>query len=187
LKNNKKKFPAFLDSFILLIQRAFLRVRRYISQILTLNFFPGGKLPDSSRISLQSMSFPLKTLLVLSGFFAFSASVITPKLYGEAEVNVEKSASPVISVRPGEEIEYTITYRNNGSAAANNVYITQVIPFNTYLSEEPGPGDADSVEYFVGGEWVSGYSPEAEKIRWLDDEVPEGSEDRVVLYTVTVR
>lgn len=105
---------------------------------------------------------------------------------GNVAVSVVKSTSTA-QARSGDSITYTITYGNAGTDSASNLLISDVIPFNSYISQAATAGSADSIEYFVGSSWTSTYNSSATKIRWRDNDVAAGASDLSVSYIATVK
>ncbi|MFH1368024.1 MAG: hypothetical protein ABII64_02730 [Elusimicrobiota bacterium] len=108
-----------------------------------------------------------------------------------ALMSLMKSTDTAVA-RPGDTtILVTLTYDNSGNEPATNLYITEALPFNTYLaadpSADPGLGNADSIEYYVGSAWQGGYDVTATKVRWKDDSVPSGSGDQTVSYKIKIK
>lgn len=102
-------------------------------------------------------------------------------------LTIVKSTSTA-SAKPGESITITITYSNPGDSNADNVYITEAIPYNTYLASDPGHGNANTVEFYVGSTWQSVYDPSATKIRWKDNSIAAGdTTNQQVSYSVNIR
>jgi uncharacterized repeat protein (TIGR01451 family) len=104
----------------------------------------------------------------------------------QPSLSISKSTSAA-SRKPGEELTYTITYNNSGEGNALNLYITDVVPLNCYISEASAAGAGDSVEYYVGSSWTAVYNASASKIRWKDNNVPASSGDLTVTYKVKIR
>jgi len=104
---------------------------------------------------------------------------------GYADITMSKSTSTASGL-PGDEVTYTITYGNSGTDEAQNVYITDAVPFYTYISEAAAAGDANTVEYYVGSTW-QGYDASATKIRWLDYEVVGSTSGLKVQYKVKIK
>lgn len=115
----------------------------------------------------------------LTDSFALSAS--------GAIMSLMKSTSTAIA-RPGDTtVTVTLTYANNGNAAADNLYITEALPFNTYLIADPGAGNADTLEYYVGSAWQGVYDASATKLRWKDNSVASGGGTQAVSYQIRVK
>jgi len=105
---------------------------------------------------------------------------------GYVDITMSKSTSTASGL-PGDEVTYTITYGNSGTDSADNIYITDAVPFYTYISEGAAIGDANTVEYYVGSAWQSGYDASATKVRWLDYEVVGSTSGLDVQYKVKIK
>lgn len=110
----------------------------------------------------------------------------TKTVDGSIVMNIGKSTSTAYA-KPGEEITYTITYENTGTAPASNFCITQAVPFNTYISEDVALGSADEKEYYIGTDWSESYNDQATKIRWKDNNVSASSGQLSVSYKLKVK
>jgi uncharacterized repeat protein (TIGR01451 family) len=105
---------------------------------------------------------------------------------GPAEISVSKSTS-TSSAKPGESITYTITYANNGGAAATNLVITDSVPLNTTLNGDATAPNGETVEYYYSSAWSGTSDPSAEKIRWTRGSLNAGVTNQQVQFTVDVR
>jgi uncharacterized repeat protein (TIGR01451 family) len=105
---------------------------------------------------------------------------------GNTRLSVSKSTSTA-SARPGDEVTYTITYKNSGTDEITSLQLIDVMPFNGYISASATIGSADTVEYYVGSSWTATYSAAATKIRWRDNVVSGGGGDNMVSYKVKLR
>ncbi|MFH1368023.1 MAG: gliding motility-associated C-terminal domain-containing protein [Elusimicrobiota bacterium] len=107
-------------------------------------------------------------------------------------ITVARSSAAVDAIangrmsEPGDKITYTISYPNIGDTAGTGMLITEAIPFNTEFDADPGDGDADSNQFYVGSAWQDGYDAAATKVRWVDASVPGGS-NCSVSYTVKIK
>ncbi len=81
------------------------------------------------------------------------------------QVNLDKSVSP-LSVNPGDILTYTLQYSNTGSTTANNVVITDFIPFNTTFISGSVTVDTGFVEYYNGTVWTTTIPSTVVGIRW---------------------
>lgn len=75
--------------------------------------------------------------------------------------------------KPGASITYTMNITNNGSAAATNLQLVDVIPENVTLAGAAN-GAGATISYYVGGSW-QGYAATATRIRWVWPTVNNGS------------
>lgn len=96
-------------------------------------------------------------------------------MVGNIDVTGIVKSTDVAVAKPGDVVTITLAYGNAGDIEAPNLYITEVVPFNTLISEEPTAGSADSVQYYVGSSWTDTYDAAATKIRWKDLLAPPGS------------
>ncbi|MDI6752351.1 MAG: hypothetical protein QME07_05825, partial [bacterium] len=85
---------------------------------------------------------------------------------------------------PGGTVTYTITYTNEGSAAATDVNIIEVLPEHCVLIgiRDKGVG----IRYWYDSEWQETFSESATKIKWLIPEVAPGASG-TVSFTMEVR
>jgi uncharacterized repeat protein (TIGR01451 family) len=86
-------------------------------------------------------------------------------------------------ISPGGTLTYTITYTNEGSVAATNVVIIEVLPENVKLSIVHS--QQSIVNYYVNDKWQETFSKDATKIRWLIPQVAPASSG-TVSFTVKV-
>lgn len=109
---------------------------------------------------------------------------------GKINVTGIMKSTDVAAAKPGETVTVTLTYGNTGDMEAPNSYITEVIPFNTYLAadpnSDPGLGSADSVQFYVGSSWTSSYDAACTKVRWKDNAVSPGAVSSVS-YKLKIR
>ncbi|MGM0552913.1 MAG: DUF7507 domain-containing protein [Pseudomonadota bacterium] len=74
-----------------------------------------------------------------------TSDTVTVSLSGNPVLGLTKSASPDTDLSPGDEVTWTLTVRNDGSTAANNVQIADDIVDGTHFVSIQEPGSFDAV------------------------------------------
>ncbi|MEW6104599.1 MAG: choice-of-anchor Q domain-containing protein [bacterium] len=102
---------------------------------------------------------------------AFECLSLTP---GSPSITLEKRVDKS-TITLGGTLTYTITYKNIGSATANDVVIIEVLPEKTLLESEVKSQES-GVSYWYDNNWQSTFSNKATKIRWIIPELLPQSE-----------
>jgi len=123
----------------------------------------------------------LPNQLFPSGTFYIDNITLVPAL------RISKGKSPATALKPGGDATITLTYSNPSNEVLTNAYITEAIPYNTYLPQAPATGHADSVEYYVNGVWQATFNQGASKIRWKDNNVAAASSGLSVSYILRIK
>jgi len=99
----------------------------------------------------------LLSVLLLSGFSAplLAAPDLKLKVKAEMDVVVEengvsvKKRVPVTEAEPGQEIIYTLSYRNAGDEAATNIKLKDKIPTNTTYVVDSAFGEGADILFSI--------------------------------------
>jgi len=122
----------------------------------------------------------------------------TVTVMGQPGLTLVKTVNPEGTIRPGEELTYTIVFENVGTADAYEIVVTDHLPEQIFFKlgsvETTLPAGIGAVlEYFDGSLWSSdppndtcgapaGYNGCVTKIRWsVEQPLPPGESGTLVL------
>jgi uncharacterized repeat protein (TIGR01451 family) len=132
-----------------------------------------------------------------------NSATATVTVIGQPGITLTKVVSPEQYVRPGEELTYTITFENVGSADAYEIVVTDHLPQHILLHlgsiqiTVPG-GIPVALDYFADDEWSpappaggcsapAGYDACVSRLRWsLEQPLAPGGRGTIV-FVVKVR
>ncbi|MDI9569429.1 MAG: carboxypeptidase regulatory-like domain-containing protein [Pseudomonadota bacterium] len=103
----------------------------------------------------------------------------------QATLTISKAGNPA-TVNLGGEITYTITYKNTGTAAANNVVITDTIPANTsFKSASDGVSPAGGVVTWNIGTVDAGVEGQRQLVVTVANKLPDQTNIANSIYSIT--